>query len=77
MALPLPRSKSECINTSKKKRKYPELDVGDKVRIMRKKGVSEKERASHWLKGKYAVEKVSRKGPANIFYIVPKVILGN
>lgn len=44
-----------------KERKYPELDVDDKVRIMRKKGISEKERTSHWLKGEYAVEKISKK----------------
>ena len=46
---------------AKKKRTYPELDVGNKVRIMRKKGISEKERTSHWLKGEYAVEKVSKR----------------
>ena len=33
-----------------KTRKYPNLDVGDSVKVMRKKGITEKERTSHWLK---------------------------
>ena len=35
---------------AKKSRVYPEIEVGDSVKIMRKKGISEKERTSHWLK---------------------------
>ena len=35
---------------AKKSRVYPEIEVGDSVKIMRKKDISEKERTSHWLK---------------------------
>ena len=35
---------------AKKTRMYPELDVGSNVKIMRKKGISEKAHTSHWLK---------------------------
>jgi hypothetical protein len=36
---------------AKKERIYPTLEVGDKVKIMRKKAITEKERTSPWLKG--------------------------
>jgi len=36
---------------AKKERMYPTLEVGDKVKIMRKKAITEKERTSPWLKG--------------------------
>ena len=35
---------------AKRNRTYPEIEVRDNVKIMRKKGISEKERTSHWLK---------------------------
>ena len=35
---------------AKRNRTYPEVEVGDSVKTMRKKGISEKERTSHWLK---------------------------
>ena len=31
-------------------RTYPDLDVGDKVKIRRKKGIAEKQQTSHWTK---------------------------
>ena len=43
---------------ARKSRVYPDLDFGDKVKIMRKKGISEKERTSHWLKSVHTVEKI-------------------
>ena len=46
---------------AKKERTYPELKVGDKVRILRKKAITEKERTSHFLKGEYTVEEITRK----------------
>ena len=46
---------------ARKNRLYPELDIGDKVKIMRKKGISEKERTSHWLKAVHTVEKIDTK----------------
>ena len=44
-----------------KTRVYPDLDVGDKVKIMRKKGISEKERTSHWTKTTHTITKVEEK----------------
>ena len=51
------------LNVSMKARKdriYPELKVGDKVKIMRKKAITEKERTSNFLKGEYTVEEISK-----------------
>ena len=46
---------------ARKERIYPELNVGDKVKIVRKKAITEKERTSHFLKGEYVVEDISEK----------------
>ena len=46
---------------AKKNKIYPELSVGDKVKIMRKKGITEKERTSHWLQGEYTVQEIIKK----------------
>ena len=40
---------------------YPTLEVGDKVKIMRKKAITEKERTSGWLKGYYVVQEIAEK----------------
>ena len=45
---------------AKKDKLYPELKVGDKVKIKRKK-LTEKERTSHFLKGEYVVEEIFEK----------------
>ena len=52
------------LNVSVKARKekmYPTLEVGDKVKIMRKKAITEKERTSHFLQGEYTVENLANK----------------
>ena len=52
------------MNVSMKARKekiYPELHIGDKVKIVRKKAITEKERTSHFLKGEYTVEQIIQK----------------
>ena len=52
------------MNVSMKARKekiYPELHIGDKVKIVRKKAITEKERTSHFLKGEYTVEQITQK----------------
>ena len=41
---------------ARKERTYPTLEVWDKVKIMRKKAITEKERTSNWLAGEYVVE---------------------
>ena len=47
---------------AKKESIYPTLEVGDKVKIMRKKAITEKERTAHWLKGfYYVVQEVAEK----------------
>ena len=46
---------------AKKSRLYPELEVGDKVKIMKKKRTGEKERTSHFLQGEYTVEDIAEK----------------
>ena len=52
---------------AKKERKYPELNVGDKVKTLRKKAITEKERSSNFLKGEYTVEKISKKLGQNYY----------
>ena len=55
------RAKVNIASKAKKERLYPELMVGDKVKIMRKKLITEKERISHFLKGEYTVESIDTK----------------
>ena len=50
------KSKLNISVKAKKERIYPSLEVGDRVKIMRKKAITEKERTSHWLKGYYVVQ---------------------
>ena len=45
----------------KKQRLYLELSVGDKIKIVRKKAITEKERTSHFLQGEYVIEEISEK----------------
>ena len=46
---------------AKKNQIYPEIKVGDKVKIKRKKAITEKEKTSHFLKGEYVVEEITKK----------------
>ena len=46
---------------AKRSRIYPEIDEGDNVKIMRKKGISEKEHTSHWNKTIHKVTKIEKK----------------
>ena len=52
---------------AKKEKLYPELKVGDKVKIIRKKAITEKERTSHFLKGEYTVEEITTKLKQNYY----------
>ena len=45
----------------KKNRIYPELDVGDEVRIFRKRKPNEKERVSHWSQNIFTIESIENK----------------
>ena len=55
------RAKLNVSVKAKKERIYPSLEVGDRVKIMRKKTITEKERTSHWLKGYYVVQEIAEK----------------
>ena len=55
------RAMLNVASKAKKEKIYPELFVGDKVKIMRKKAITEKERTSHWLKGYYVVQEIAEK----------------
>ena len=44
-----------------KNRKYPELNVGDEVKVMRKKAITEKERTSKYLKETFKVTRIEEK----------------
>ena len=50
-----------------RKKKYPELDVGDKVKILRKKRLLKKKEQAFFLKGEYTVEKISKKLGQNYY----------
>ena len=54
---------------AKRNRTYPEIEVGDSVKIMRKKGISEKERTSHWLKTRQTVQRIDKKIGQNYYYL--------
>ena len=44
----------------KESSKYPTIEVGNRVRTMRKKSLMEKERTSHWSDNKYEVESIEK-----------------
>ena len=54
---------------AKRNRTYPEIEVGDSVKIMRKKGIGEKERTSHWLKTIETVKRIDKKLGQNYYYL--------
>ena len=45
----------------KKNRVYPDLDVGDEVKIFRKRKPNEKERVSNWSQNIYTIENIENK----------------
>ena len=44
-----------------KNRKYPELNVGDEVKVMRKKAITEKQRSSRYLAETFKVTRIEEK----------------
>ena len=54
---------------AKRNRTYPDIEVGDNVKIMRKKGISEKERTSHWVKTPQAAKRIAKKLGQNYYYL--------
>ena len=55
---------------AKRNRTYPETEVGDTVKMMRNKGISEKERTSHWLKTIETVKRIDKNLGQNSYYLV-------
>ena len=55
------KAKMNVSSQARKDKLYPEIKVGDKVKIMRKKAITEKERTSHWLQGEYEVKEILKK----------------
>ena len=55
------KSKVNVSIKAKRDKLYPELKISDKVKIKRKKLITEKERTRHFLKGEYTVESISEK----------------
>ena len=41
-------------------RKYPLMSIADKVKIYRKKGITEKGRTSNWMPTVYKVERIEK-----------------
>ncbi|MCR9134318.1 MAG: transposase family protein, partial [bacterium] len=52
-----------------KTRKYPNLRIGDEIKIFRKKGITEKERNSTWSVNKYKIEKIEQKLGQDYYYV--------
>ena len=60
-----------------RKRKYPDLKVGDKVRLYSKKDKLDKERSSVWSKTVYEVIEIKHETEQEMFYLTnyPKPVL--
>ena len=69
----LPKNEIEVkINISlqaRKTRTYPELNINDEVKVIRKKGISEKAHTSHWLNERFKVKKIEKKLGQTYFYV--------
>ena len=61
--------KSNISMQAKRSRVYPEIEVGDDVKVMRKKGISEKEKTSHWVKTPQTVRNIEKKLGQNYYYL--------
>ena len=59
------------------KRKYPDLRVGDKVKLYHKKDKLDKERISVWSKTVYEVREIKHEKDQEMFYLTnyPKPVL--
>ena len=51
------------------KRKYPEIKVGDYVRVYRKKDKMDKERISEWTDNRYQVEEIKKEKDQLFYYL--------
>ena len=54
---------------AKSNREYPKIEVGDRVKVMRKKTIAEKERTSNYLKEEFGVQKLEKGLRQNYYYL--------
>ena len=54
---------------AKRNRTYPEVSEGDKVKILGKKGVREKERISTWSQNIYTIQRTENKLSQSYYYV--------
>ena len=54
---------------AKKNRVYPELDIGDTVKILRKRKPNEKERVGNWTRNRFTIEKIDKKLGQSYYYV--------
>ena len=54
---------------AKRNRVYPELSIGDEVKIFRKRKPNEKERVSNWSQNVYTIEKIDEKLGQKYYYV--------
>ena len=50
-------------------RTYPDIEIGDEVKLARKKGITEKQQTSHWLKEIFTVKKIEEKLNQKYYYL--------
>ena len=63
------KAKTNMAIQATRTRKYPEVLRGTKVKIYRKKAITEKERTSQWSKETYEVERIEKKLGQSYFYL--------
>ena len=61
--------KLNIASQAKKTRTYPELDVNDRVKVMRKKGITEKENTSNRLKAMQKITRIQAKLGQTYYYL--------
>ena len=54
---------------AKRNRVYPDLGVGDEVKIFRKRKPHEKERVSNWSQNVYAIERIDKKLGQSYYFV--------
>ena len=62
---------------AKRDRKYPELKIGDKVKIMLKYSTGRKEHNPSYSDTKYEIEKIEEKNGLTFYYVNGRMRLKN
>ena len=61
--------KMNILLQAKSNRKYPAVEVSDKMKLMRKKAITEKERTNNYLKEIFKIEKLEKRLGQNYFHL--------